>query len=77
MDSTVRRVVLRDGAPVTLRAIRPADEPALTALYERLSPRSAYQRFFAVMRRLHLPELIVTVRSILDGVTAELLERGA
>jgi RimJ/RimL family protein N-acetyltransferase len=52
MDSTVRRVVLRDGAPVTLRAIRPADEPALTALYERLSPRSAYQRFFAVMRRL-------------------------
>jgi exopolyphosphatase/guanosine-5'-triphosphate,3'-diphosphate pyrophosphatase len=31
----------------------------------------------AVMRRLHLPELIVTVRSILDGVTAELLERGA
>ena len=30
----------------------------------------------AVMRRLHLPELIVTVRSILDGVTSELLERG-
>ena len=29
----------------------------------------------AVMRRLHLPELIVTVRSILDGVTSELLER--
>ena len=31
----------------------------------------------AVMRRLHLPELIVTVRSILDGVTSELLEREA
>ena len=29
----------------------------------------------AVLRRLHLPELIVTVRSILDGVTSELLER--
>jgi exopolyphosphatase/guanosine-5'-triphosphate,3'-diphosphate pyrophosphatase len=30
----------------------------------------------AVMRRLHLPELIVTVRSILDGVAAELQAEG-
>jgi RimJ/RimL family protein N-acetyltransferase len=45
-------VILTDGTPVTLRHIRPEDEPALTALYERLSPESSYQRFFTVMRRL-------------------------
>jgi RimJ/RimL family protein N-acetyltransferase len=37
---------------VLLRPIRPGDAPALTQLYDRLSPESAYQRFFAVMRRL-------------------------
>jgi RimJ/RimL family protein N-acetyltransferase len=45
-------VILTDGTPVTLRHIRPEDESALTALYERLSPESSYQRFFTVMRRL-------------------------
>ena len=35
-----------------LRPIRPDDAAALTQLYDRLSPESAYQRFFAVMRRL-------------------------
>jgi RimJ/RimL family protein N-acetyltransferase len=48
----MKPVVLRDGGPATLRDIRPEDEPALTALYERLSPQTAYQRFFTVMRRL-------------------------
>jgi acetyltransferase len=43
---------LRDGAEVLLRPIRAEDAPALTQLYDRLSPESAYQRFFAVMRRL-------------------------
>jgi RimJ/RimL family protein N-acetyltransferase len=37
---------------VLLRSIRPGDAPALTQLYDRLSPESAHQRFFAVMRRL-------------------------
>lgn len=37
---------------MTLRPIRPEDEGALTALYARLSPRTSYQRFFRVMRRL-------------------------
>jgi acetyltransferase len=45
-------VMLADGTPITLRHIRPEDESALTALYERLSPESSYQRFFTVMRRL-------------------------
>ena len=48
----MKPVTLTDGTPVTLRHIRPEDESALTALYERLSPQTAYQRFFTVMRRL-------------------------
>jgi RimJ/RimL family protein N-acetyltransferase len=37
---------------VLLRPIRPDDAAALTRLHGRLSPESAYQRFFTVMRRL-------------------------
>jgi acetyltransferase len=48
----MRPVTLTDGTEVALRPIRPEDESALTALYERLSPQTAYQRFFTVMRRL-------------------------
>jgi RimJ/RimL family protein N-acetyltransferase len=51
-DRPPRAVVLRDGRRVTIRPIRWADEAALTALYDRLSPQSAYQRFFTRMRRL-------------------------
>jgi acetyltransferase len=43
---------LTDGTQFGLRPIRPDDEAALTALYERLSPQTAYQRFFTAMRRL-------------------------
>ena len=35
-----------------LRPIRSGNAPALTRLHDRLSPESAYQRFFAVMQRL-------------------------
>jgi acetyltransferase len=48
----MKPVILTDGTPITLRPIRPEDESALTALYERLSPETSYQRFFTVMRRL-------------------------
>jgi RimJ/RimL family protein N-acetyltransferase len=47
-----RTVRLRDGTTALLRPIRSEDAPALTRLYDRLSPESAYQRFFATMRRL-------------------------
>ncbi len=47
-------MTLRNGASVRLRAIRPDDEPRLMALCHRLSPRTAYERFFS-FRRL-LPE---------------------
>lgn len=33
--------------PVRVRPIRPDDEPRLVALFQRLSPRSVYQRFFS------------------------------
>lgn len=46
------RVTLRDGVLVTVRPIQPEDEAELTALYARLSPETAYQRFFTVMARL-------------------------
>jgi RimJ/RimL family protein N-acetyltransferase len=48
----VRTVVLKDGAAVRVRPIRPDDEPRLVDLYDRLSRHTAYQRFFTVMRRL-------------------------
>ena len=47
-----RQVVLKDGAHVWIRAIRPDDEPRLVDLYGRLSQHTAYQRFFTVMKRL-------------------------
>ncbi len=49
-----RGVILRNGASVRVRAIRPDDEHRLLALCGRLSPRTLYQRFFS-FRRL-LPE---------------------
>jgi RimJ/RimL family protein N-acetyltransferase len=45
-------VQLADGARVHLRPIRADDEGRLLSLYDRLSERSAYQRFFATKRRL-------------------------
>lgn len=48
-----RDVTLKNGETLRIRPIRPDDEPRLVALYDRLSRRTAYQRFFTVMR--HLP----------------------
>ncbi len=47
-----REVALRNGARLRLRPIRPDDAERLIALYGRLSQRSAYQRFFTVLKRL-------------------------
>src|SRR6266478_2019709 len=41
-------VILRNGASVRVRAIRPGDEPRLLALCRRLSSRTLYQRFFSL-----------------------------
>jgi len=47
-----RELTLRDGAVVRLRPIRPDDAPRLQALHSRLSRDTAYQRFFAIVKRL-------------------------
>lgn len=47
-----REIALRDGARLRLRPIRPDDQDRLIAFYDRLSRHTAYQRFFAVMKRL-------------------------
>lgn len=43
---------LGDGSHVRVRPIRPDDEARLVALFERLSPRTIYQRFFTTYRQL-------------------------
>jgi RimJ/RimL family protein N-acetyltransferase len=45
-------VLLADGARVHVRPIQADDEGRLVSLYDRLTERSAYQRFFATKRRL-------------------------
>ena len=42
----VRQTVLRDGAPVTLRPIRPEDEPLIARFHSTLSDESVYFRYF-------------------------------
>jgi acetyltransferase len=46
----VRQVSLRDGTAVTVRPIRPEDEPAMVAFHTRLSERTVYQRYFSLIK---------------------------
>ena len=46
----VGAATLRDGTDVTVRPIRPEDEPALVAFHDRLSERSVYLRYASVMK---------------------------
>lgn len=39
-------LALRDGAVVTLRPIRPDDEPLMVVFHQNVSARSVYQRYF-------------------------------
>ena len=47
-----RAVTLRNGAQAQIRPILPEDESRLIEFHERLSPDTAYRRFFTVMRTL-------------------------
>lgn len=47
------RVTLKDDLSFFVRPIRPEDAPLLSALFQRLSPRSVYLRFFSPLK--HLP----------------------
>ena len=58
-----RELALRDGSVVRIRPIRPEDAPRLQDLHSRLSGESAYQRFFAIVRRLP-PDWARTLASV-------------
>lgn len=45
-------MTLRDGSRVNIRPIRPEDHHALIDTFQRLSPQSVYQRFFAALPAL-------------------------
>jgi RimJ/RimL family protein N-acetyltransferase len=47
-----RDVTLKDGARMRIRPVLPEDEPRLVTLHGRLSPHTAHQRFFTIMKRL-------------------------
>lgn len=46
----VSRSTLKDGAPVTIRPIRPEDEPLLVRFHQALSDQSVYLRFFQPLK---------------------------
>jgi RimJ/RimL family protein N-acetyltransferase len=56
---------LRDGTPVRLRPIGPADRARLAAGFEKLSRESRYRRFFTAMP--HLPEKMLDRLVATDG----------
>jgi acyl-CoA synthetase (NDP forming)/RimJ/RimL family protein N-acetyltransferase len=46
----VQQLALRDGREVTLRPVRPEDEPAIREMLQRSSPEDVRLRFFSAMR---------------------------
>lgn len=50
-------ITLKDGSPLFLRPIRPADGPLLLDLFQKLSPETIYFRFLTHLDRLQ-PELL-------------------
>jgi acetyltransferase len=52
-----RRLRLRDGREVTLRAIAESDAPAIARAFDQLSPDSRYQRFMQHKKQLN-PEAL-------------------
>ena len=76
----VRRIELRDGAVLRLRPIRPDDEPRLVELFNRMSPRSIYQRFFRSYEQLpeawyrHFANVDYSTRLALVAEDQELIE---
>ena len=41
---------MKDGTPVTIRPIRPEDEPLMVKFHERLSDRTVYFRYFGTLK---------------------------
>lgn len=57
-----RRLVLRDGRAVTLRAVTEADAPAIQRAFDQLSPESRYSRFLQHKKQLDPAALARGVR---------------
>jgi len=51
-DQYEEHITTNTGVDIFIRPIRPEDAPLLVGLFESLSPRSVYLRFFAPMKRL-------------------------
>ncbi|HIK06182.1 MAG TPA: bifunctional acetate--CoA ligase family protein/GNAT family N-acetyltransferase [Trichormus sp. M33_DOE_039] len=49
----VQEWTMKDGTPVTIRPIRPEDEPLLVKFHETLSEESVYFRYFHMMKLSH------------------------
>lgn len=49
----IREGQLQDGTPITLRPIRPEDEPQLVKFHQTLSEESVYFRYFHLMKLSH------------------------
>lgn len=49
--------MLRDGRPLEIRALAPADQPALLAAVNRSSSQTLYRRFFGAKRRFSEKEI--------------------
>ena len=61
---------LRNGAEITLRAIRPDDEGKLLAAFRQLDPASIYTRFFGIKKDLSAAELKSATNVDFDNVVA-------
>jgi len=64
--SGLEPVILRDGLPVWLRAIRPTDAAAMAALFDRASQQSLLLRFFTPLKRVERSVVDQLVRA--DGI---------
>ena len=61
---------LRDGTEVTVRAIRPEDEPLIVALHARHSEHTIRMRFFSLVKTLSRDSLARLCRLDYDGAMA-------
>jgi acetyltransferase len=67
--------VLRDGTEVTVRAVRPEDEPLIVALHARHSPHTIRMRFFGMVKVLSRETLLRLCHLDYDREMALVAER--